>query len=1423
MATTTTQYLKLRLDSNLTANARYNLNKIDALASTFIVDSRGTLGLRAVGDILVEPEALAIGGSGSGGSVDVGTPDHSLEEINLHAGSISLSTGPRLADAASGGSKHLRIQYRSDLDGAADTSDDRTVSIDPHGADRDVVLGGDVQLGGSLTTAGDVSISGASLVITLSGTTSLNLPQSGTLATLLGTETLRNKTIDADYNTISNLVHGAEVDNPSSGVHGVTGSVVGTTDTQTLSAKTISAAQNTLTDIGNDSISASAAIAYSKLNLAGSIVDDDISGSAAIQATKTDGNFGGKDLVTTGSYRLKSGAYYAALLPPDTPLEDLEWKLPATSGSSGQVLQLLDHAGRLGWASVETDALAESQIRVGSSADEAVAVDTSDVGDILADSTDGLTIKSGVISDAHVASGAAVSYSKLALSDSIVDADINSAAAIAYSKLALTGSIVDADVAADAAVAYSKLSLTGSVVDADISTSAAIALSKLAALTGSRALVSDADGEISVSDVTSTELGYLSGLTSSAQTQLDGKLDLAGGTMSGPLVLSGDAASALQPVTKQQLDAAIFGLDSKASVAVATETNITLSGEQTLDDILTSSSRVLVMGQTDPAENGIYVSAAGAWSRAEDADAWDELPGALVMVEGGTVYGGSLWMCTAAASGTLGTTDVTWTQVSGPGTYTVDGEGISLTGTQFSLELDGATLTKSGTGIKVSDGGIANTQVASGAGIAYSKLALTDSILVSDLASAAKSGTGTTVLTDTGASAAGLTLSDELTLTELASTPTTPASGKKALYAKTDGRMYTLDDSGIEQPVGAGAGSGSGTNYVDNPSTATDWTGTATITTSTSDTEVPRPRTVGTGIKIVADAGETAILTVNIDAADYELPKMLKAAYDYHLVSGDFTVDVSSFSAVDGGGTETALNLSTDSSGVTTLDVAAYSNILHAYASRTDTRSLQLKLTAGSSGGTIVLSGVEMGPGSVVTGPRIGESQTVSITEADFTNATGLTITGSVTGQPIGDSLHVALLLHFVGTGSDGSPLIMNLPSEFGDISVITGEYAGGNSRSDNDTTTSRTPNNVAVIGAGDGSIRFGTGGSTFNGSNFGNSGTLIDQIEIAAILPIAEWAGSASYNIGSDSVAYSNARYSAENSLQSIPDNSYTALIFDDNAVEEGGSNYNKSTGEFTVPATGDYFVSTMVRWNPGSVTATMGLQIQVNGVAVSQRSEVNQRNLRISDIVRADRGDVITVKLFQDSGSSQLLHTSAIFNKISIVRISDYSVNSSLLFGLATSEQAGLYQAGQAPGVADDTEAESGNVGEYLESSVISSSAVLLTDATEVVITSLEIGPGEWEVQGTAAFSGSGEPDRIIIGVSESTSLPSANSFQRTVLSSPGKFSFTTSHMTFHTGLTRFLVASGATKSIRLVVYVDWTTGTVAGYGRVWARRVR
>lgn len=101
----------------------------------------------------------------------------------------------------------------------------------------------------------------------------------------------------------------------------------------------------------------------------------------------------------------------------------------------------------------------------------------------------------------------------------------------------VAGSITNSMINASAAIAYSKLNLTGSILNADINASAAIAYSKLATLTTGRALVSDGSGFVSVSAVTSTELGYVSGVTSSIQTQLNGKIAPASFTAKGDLLV----------------------------------------------------------------------------------------------------------------------------------------------------------------------------------------------------------------------------------------------------------------------------------------------------------------------------------------------------------------------------------------------------------------------------------------------------------------------------------------------------------------------------------------------------------------------------------------------------------------------------------------------------------------------------------------------------------------------------------------------------------------------------------------------------------------------------------------------------------------------------------------------------------------------
>lgn len=71
-----------------------------------------------------------------------------------------------------------------------------------------------------------------------------------------------------------------------------------------------------------------------------------------------------------------------------------------------------------------------------------------------------------------------------------------------------------------------------------------------------------------------------------------------------------------------ELSAVIAGIDTKEGVDTSTAGlgNITLSGEQTLNGLLTSASRVMVTEQTAAEDNGSYTSAAGAWTRAPDSD-----------------------------------------------------------------------------------------------------------------------------------------------------------------------------------------------------------------------------------------------------------------------------------------------------------------------------------------------------------------------------------------------------------------------------------------------------------------------------------------------------------------------------------------------------------------------------------------------------------------------------------------------------------------------------------------------------------------------------------------------------------------------------------------------------------------------------------
>ena len=133
-------------------------------------------------------------------------------------------------------------------------------------------------------------------------------------------------------------------------------------------------------------------------------------------------------------------------------------------------------------------------------------------------------------------------------------------------------------------------------------------------LTASRALVSDESGNLVVSDITSTELGYLDDVTSAIQSQLNAKATSADaaltGTPTAPTASAGtnttqiattayvtsavDALVDSAPGTLDTLNEIAAALNDDASFGVTIQTQITDLSSNKQDNISLTASRALV-------------------------------------------------------------------------------------------------------------------------------------------------------------------------------------------------------------------------------------------------------------------------------------------------------------------------------------------------------------------------------------------------------------------------------------------------------------------------------------------------------------------------------------------------------------------------------------------------------------------------------------------------------------------------------------------------------------------------------------------------------------------------------------------------------------------------------------------------------------
>jgi hypothetical protein len=292
-------------------------------------------------------------------------------------------------------------------------------------------------------------------------------------------------------------------------------------------------------------------------------------------------------------------------------------------------------------------------------------------------------------------------------------------------------------------------------------------------------------GNVAAGNLTTT--GVLS-VTGTGVSSIAGNLDMTSNT----IINLATPTNSTDAATKQYVDDVAQGLHTHDSCNAATQTTLasisggtvtynngtsgvgatlTTTGSYTTIDGVTLSNgmRILVKNEANAAHNGIYDrTSTTVLTRSTDFDTSAEMAGGdFTFVTAGTLYDNTGWVMTDPVT-TVGTTAVNWVQFSGAGTYTA-GTGLTLTGSQFSVNASQSQITSVGTLTGLNSSGTitapaftANTGVFTGNGSGLSAIAGANVTgTVSSATSATTAGTVTTAaqpnITSVSTSFSGLT------------------------------------------------------------------------------------------------------------------------------------------------------------------------------------------------------------------------------------------------------------------------------------------------------------------------------------------------------------------------------------------------------------------------------------------------------------------------------------------------------------------------------------------------------------------------------------------------------------------------------------------------------------------------------------------
>lgn len=315
--------------------------------------------------------------------------------------------------------------------------------------------------------------------------------------------------------------------------------------------------------------------------------------------------------------------------------------------------------------------------------------------------------------------------------------------------------------------------------------------------------------QIMAGTITNAELNSAAGITL-AQLALGAELIQRDGSVaftqninagSHKIINVTDPSSAQDAATKAYVDNVAQGAAPKGGTRVMANTNITLSGTQTIDGIaLSAGDLVLLTGQTTGSQNGPWIVSAGAWTRPLNFDnANDAVKGAYWLVNDGTNFGGTGWQLTTYPY-TIDTTTLALSQIFGPGDI-IDGAGLIRTGNTFNIGANAdSSIVVNANDIQVKRDGAGAIGV-SAAGIAVALGANTGLVITSNTLGIKLDGASLTL------SANGIKVTNPIPTVITRETPTGLVNGSNVTYTLANTPTAGSEEvfvNGVLQEPGAG-------------------------------------------------------------------------------------------------------------------------------------------------------------------------------------------------------------------------------------------------------------------------------------------------------------------------------------------------------------------------------------------------------------------------------------------------------------------------------------------------------------------------------------------------------------------------------------------------------------------------------------------